>query len=63
MSRTAEPREGQHAWFIRYVSTRDGWIPETIRGDIEERTEVGWQVRVGDELRYLPRRVWSFYRP
>jgi hypothetical protein len=63
MSRSAEPQPGHHAWFIRYVGTREGWTPETVRGDIEERTESGWVLRVGEELRELPSSEWSVYRP
>jgi hypothetical protein len=63
VSRTAEPRPGQHAWFIRYVSSRDGWTPETIRGDIEERTETGWLLRVGADVQHLSNSEWSLYHP
>ncbi|MDY0913689.1 hypothetical protein [Rathayibacter festucae] len=63
MSRTSTPRAGQHAWFIRYVNSVEGWAPETIRGDVEERTATGWILRVGTELRELSENEWSVYRP
>ncbi|WP_243592884.1 hypothetical protein [Rathayibacter caricis] len=63
MSRTTTPHAGQHAWFIRYVSTREGWVAETIRGDVTERTTTGWVLRVGTELRELSESEWSVYCP
>jgi hypothetical protein len=63
MSKTTTPRAGQHAWFIRYVSSREGWVPETIRGDVEERTHTGWILRIGAEARELSESEWSVYRP
>lgn len=63
MSRTVEPRVGQHAWFIRYVRIGDGWTPETLRGDVEERSEDGWRIRVGNDVHHLVDSEWSLYRP
>lgn len=57
-----KPRPGQHVRFIRYVSTRDGWTHEILRGEFEEQIDTGWRIRVVDEIRDLPDSEWSFYR-
>lgn len=57
------PMPGQHMRFVRYVSTRDGWTPEIVRGEIEDRTDAGWRVRVIDDVRELPETEWSIYYP
>jgi hypothetical protein len=57
------PRPGQHLRFVRYVSTQDGWTPEILRGQLEERTDTGWRVRVVDGARDLPETEWSIYHP
>lgn len=57
-----KPVAGQHVRFIRYVATGDGWAPEVLRGEFEERTDSGWRVRVLDEVREIPESEWSFYR-
>lgn len=49
--------------FIRYVNTRDGWTPEIVRGEIEERTSDGWRIRILDDVRELPETEWSIYYP
>lgn len=63
MSATSTPRIGHHSWFVRYVNTREGWVPERIRGDVEERTATGWILRVGTEVRELPESEWSVFHP
>lgn len=62
-SRFTNPDAGQHLRFVRYVNTRDGWTPEILRGELEERTSDGWRVRVVDELQELPETEWSIYHP
>jgi len=57
------PRPGQHLHFVRYVSTPDGWTPEILRGEFEERTDTGWRVRVVDDVQELPETEWAIYRP
>ncbi|QHC68762.1 MULTISPECIES: hypothetical protein [unclassified Rathayibacter] len=63
MSRTTTPRAGQHAWFIRYVSTSEGWAPETIRGHVEERTATGWILQIGAERHEVAESEWAVYCP
>jgi hypothetical protein len=63
MSGSAKPQTGKHAWFVRYISTSEGWTHETVRGRVEKRTETGWLLRVGNDLQQLPDTEWSFYRP
>ncbi|MBO0982701.1 hypothetical protein [Rathayibacter sp. SD072] len=59
---SVEPHRGQHVRFIRYVDTRDGWQSQIIRGQLEERTDSGWRVRIVDDVRTLDRTEWSLYR-
>lgn len=57
------PAPGQHMRFIRYVRTRDGWTTEIRRGQVEERCDTVWRVRVLDEVQDLPKTEWSIYHP
>lgn len=59
----SNPPPGRHMRFIRYVNTRDGWTPEIVRGEIEERTSDGWRIRILDDVRELPETEWSIYYP
>ncbi|MDY0914512.1 hypothetical protein [Rathayibacter festucae] len=59
---TLYPQPGQHLRFVRYVSSRDGWTAEILRGELEERTDAGWLVRTIDDVRELPETEWTIYQ-
>lgn len=59
----ANPAPGQHMRFIRYVHTPDGWTTEIRRGEVEERADTVWRVRMLDEVQDLPKSEWSIYHP
>lgn len=49
--------------FIRYVGTRDGWVPEILHGRFVESSERGWLVDVDGTLHDLPLTEWAPYQP
>jgi hypothetical protein len=47
---------------VRYVRHGEDWAPELVRGELEQRTDTGWRVRVVDEIRELSNSEWALYR-
>ncbi|NQX29890.1 hypothetical protein HQQ81_21290 [Microbacteriaceae bacterium VKM Ac-2854] len=49
--------------FIRYIGTRDGWVPEILHGRFVEGTETGWRIDVEGIRRDLDESEWAPYQP